>query len=140
MSRSVKTKMLNKKLPASREPRQGKVDRIVCMDCYQGMCCRDGVEVDLLEVARILEQPLNIPKPWFEFLSRDKRFPSGFKFTTILRNRRCVFQDERMRCRIYEIRPRFCVEFPLEDGRKAPYYHSLCQHAKKKRKKGRVRR
>lgn len=110
-------------------------DTTVCVTCYQGSCCRYGVEADLFEVARILEEPLDIPKPWFQFLGRDKRFPSGFKFETIVRNRRCVFQDEKMLCRVYEIRPRFCVEFPLEDGGKAPYYHSLCHHAKRKNKR-----
>lgn len=106
-------------------------DLKLCKTCSKGSCCRYGVEVDLFEMARILEEPLDIPKPWFEFLQRDKRFPSGYKFTTVLKNRRCVFQDEKKQCRIYAIRPRFCVEFPLESGRRAPEYHSLCHRAKK---------
>lgn len=125
MSRSSKRRKSNPGLP----------DTAVCIECDQGTCCREGVEVDLLEVARILERPLDLPKPWFKFLGRDKKFPSGYKFTTLLKNRRCIFQNGRMRCRVYEIRPRFCVEFPFEEGKKAPYYHSLCHHAKKKRKK-----
>ena len=103
-----------------------------CEICYQGTCCREGVDADLFEVSRILEMGLDIPKPWFEFLGKDKRFPSGFKFGTVLKKGRCVFQDERWRCRIYAVRPRFCVEFPLEGGKIAPYYHALCHHAKKK--------
>ena len=109
-------------------------DPQLCKICSQGSCCRYGVELDLFEMVRILEQPLDIPKPWFEFLQRDKRFPSGYKFTTVLKNRRCVFQDENKRCRIYAIRPRFCVEFPLEGRRRAPEYHSLCHRAKKAKK------
>ncbi len=125
MSESVRHKRKKKSIP----------DTTVCTECYEGTCCREGVEVDLLEVARILELPLHIPKPWFEFLGRDKSFTSGFKFGTVLKEERCVFQDRSMRCSIYEIRPRFCVEFPLEAGKKAPYYHSLCHHARRKRKK-----
>lgn len=114
--------------------RKGSSD-IACQKCDQGTCCQDGVEVDLLEVARILEEPLHIPKPWFRYMGRDKSFPSGYKFSTVLREKRCVFQDALRRCRIYAIRPRFCEEFPLEGGKKAPYYHELCYHAKKKRKR-----
>lgn len=104
-----------------------------CMACAVGSCCSEGVELDLLEVAEILKRSPAIPKPWFEYLGRDKTFPSGFKFSTITRNRRCVFQDDSMRCRVYPVRPRFCAEFPLENGEKAPYYHHLCHHGKKKR-------
>jgi Fe-S-cluster containining protein len=109
----------------------------LCKVCEKGTCCRHGVELDLLEVAQILQKKLNIPKPWFEFLgtSRNKYFPSGYKFTTLVKNKRCVFQDEKMRCRIYEVRPRFCSEFPLEDGKRAPYYKELCHRAKKRGKK-----
>lgn len=110
-------------------------DLRLCEACDQGACCREGVDVDLLEVARILEMQLDIPKPWFEFLGRDKRFPSGYKFSTILRKRRCIFQDDNKRCRIYPLRPRFCAEFPLEDGKKAPYYHALCHRANKVKSK-----
>ncbi|MBI5873929.1 MAG: YkgJ family cysteine cluster protein [Candidatus Omnitrophica bacterium] len=115
-------------------------DPALCKECFRGSCCRWGVETDLLEVAQILEKRLDIPKPWFEFLGRDKSFPSGYKFSTLLKNRRCIFQDDNMRCRIYEVRPRFCSEFPLEDGKRASYYDELCHHArakKKKKKKGR---
>lgn len=106
-----------------------------CRVCNKGACCAQGVEVDLFEVARILKKPLNLKKPWFYFMGPDKEFPSGFNFSTTLRNGRCVFQDSRFRCRIYEIRPRYCAEFPFENGKKAPYYHALCHHMKKSRKK-----
>jgi Fe-S-cluster containining protein len=109
-------------------------DTSVCVTCYQGSCCREGVEADLFEVARILERSLDIPKPWFKYVGRDKEFPSGYKFETILRNKRCIFQNDAMRCMVYEIRPRFCEEFPLESGEKAPYYHVLCPHGKKNKK------
>ncbi|MDD5019425.1 MAG: YkgJ family cysteine cluster protein [Candidatus Omnitrophica bacterium] len=113
-------------------------ESVVCRGCGLGRCCREGVEVDLFEAAEILKRPLDIPRPWFIYQGRDKRFPSGFVFSTVLRHRRCVFQNEQMRCVVYDIRPRYCREFPLEDGRKAPYYHHLCHHAPR-RKKGRGR-
>ena len=112
---------------------RGVHDLTLCGVCTQGACCRDGVEVDLFEVARILQKPLDMPKPWFEYLGQDRRFASGFKFSTLLKRRRCIFQDKDRRCRIYEIRPQFCAEFPLENGRPAPYYRALCHRAKKRR-------
>lgn len=106
-------------------------DLALCKICDQGSCCRHGVEVDLWEVADILKYRLDIPKPWFAYLGRSKDFPSGFRFTTLLKDKRCIFQGEDKRCRVYAIRPRYCVEFPLEDGKKAPYYHELCHRGKK---------
>ncbi len=116
-------------------------DLKLCKECFLGSCCRWGVELDLLEVAQILQKRLDIPKPWFEFLGRDKRYPSGYKFSTMVKNRRCIFQADNRRCLVYEVRPRYCSEFPLEDGKKAPYYHSLCHRGKKlaKEKKQRKR-
>ncbi len=113
--------------------KKGMPDTTVCVECYQGSCCREGVEADLFEVSRILEKDLDIPRPWFQYVGRDKRFPSGYKFATLLKKKRCIFQNGRMRCLVYEIRPRFCEEFPLENGKKAPYYHALCHHAKQRR-------
>ena len=104
-----------------------------CLGCAFGTCCAEGVELDLFEVARILERRLDLPGPWFEYLGRDRNFPLGFKFSTLRRDRKCVFQDEKRRCRVYPVRPHFCVEFPLEGGKKAPYYHELCYHAKKRK-------
>jgi len=109
----------------------------LCKICSQGSCCRWGVELDLMEVAQILQKKLDIPKPWFEYLGMSKAFPSGFRFSTLLKDKRCIFQADNMRCRIYEVRPRFCSEFPLEDGKKAPYYHQLCHHGKAAKKKKR---
>ncbi|MFA5315518.1 MAG: YkgJ family cysteine cluster protein [Candidatus Omnitrophota bacterium] len=115
--------------------------QVACRACGLGRCCRDGVEVDLFEAARILKrlqrQPLGPVKPWFRYLRADKRFPSGFVFSTVVRDKRCVFQGKDMRCRIYPVRPRYCREFPLEDGRVAPYYHQLCHHAPARRRKRR---
>lgn len=115
-------------------------DLKLCKVCDQGSCCRHGVELDLQEVADILKRHLDIPKPWFAYLGRSKDFPSGFRFTTLLKNKKCIFQDDIKRCRIYPIRPRFCVEFPLEDGKRAPYYHALCHRAKKSRRQKSVNR
>jgi Fe-S-cluster containining protein len=108
----------------------------LCKDCAVGACCREGVEVDLFEVSRILKKvSLDIAQPWFYYLRRDKSFPSGFVFSTFLRDGRCVFQADDRRCRVYALRPRFCKEFPLENGGKAPEYHRLCQHGRRHRKK-----
>jgi Fe-S-cluster containining protein len=111
----------------------GDVNLQLCRSCYLGTCCREGVETDLFEAATILKLSLDIPKPWFQFKGRDKRSPSGFTFSTAVKHRRCIFQDENRRCRIYDVRPRYCREFPLEDGRKAPYYHQLCHFGFKKK-------
>jgi Fe-S-cluster containining protein len=86
------------------------------------------------EVARILKEPLNLSQPWFEYVGRDRRSPSGYKFTTLVKNRRCIFQGHDWRCLVYSVRPRFCAEFPLENGKKAPYYHELCHHGKKEKR------
>lgn len=111
----------------------------MCGVCGKGSCCRYGVEVDLFEVAVILKKNPSLPKPWFEYLGRDKNLPSGFKFTTVLRNRRCVFQDARGLCSVYEVRPRYCIEFPLEGGKRAPFYHDLCHLAKEKKLKKKLK-
>ena len=47
-------------------------DLKLCKVCDMGACCRHGVELDLLEVAQILQKKLDLPKPWFEFLSMSK--------------------------------------------------------------------
>jgi len=109
-------------------------DPDLCRQCAVGSCCCDGVELDLHEVARILRRDPDVPKPWFRYLSRDKRFPSGFRFTTTVRDRRCVFQTADRRCVIYDIRPRFCREFPMEGPRLAPQYPYLCHQAKMRRR------
>lgn len=107
----------------------------LCQACRVGSCCWEGVEVDLFEVAKILKRThSDIPRPWFYYLRRDRSFPSGYVFSTILRHGRCVFQASDSRCRVYAVRPRFCREFPLENGAKAPEYHRLCQHGKRHRK------
>jgi Fe-S-cluster containining protein len=120
--------------------KHGIHDLKLCRICDKGACCREGVEVDLFEVARILKRTLTIAKPWFHFIRRDKSSPSGFVFDTVVRGERCVFQAADRRCRVYNIRPRYCREFPLEDGQRAPYYHSLCHRAKRNRAKSAKRK
>jgi len=120
-------------LPKIDHRKLGVHDLRLCRLCNLGRCCKDGVELDLLEVARILKRGPDLPQPWFRYLSRDRSFPSGFRFTTVTRHRRCVFQNENRRCVIYDIRPRFCREFPLEGGARAPEYLYLCHRARRKR-------
>ena len=117
--------------------KHGIHDLELCKVCYTGDCCRWGTNLDLFEVARILEKKktLKLPKPWFDYVRRDKTFPSGFMFTTLVRDRKCVFQDGKMRCLIYDVRPRYCSEFPLESGKRAPDYGTLCHYPVNQRKK-----
>ncbi|MFA5038584.1 MAG: YkgJ family cysteine cluster protein [Candidatus Omnitrophota bacterium] len=124
---------MKKNADTARKTQKKKPDLSLCRRCDLGSCCRDGVEVDLFEASQILKRAPAVPRPWFKFLRSDKRSPSGFVFSTVLRHRRCVFQNDAKRCIVYDIRPRYCREFPFEDGRPAPYYHALCHHGAKKR-------
>ena len=99
----------------------------VCNTCVTGLCCRDGVDVDLEEAKKIARLKINIPKPWFEGLFYDKELPSKWGVGTVVRNGRCVFQAKDYRCRIYRYRPNYCRDFPLEFGSIANLYHYLCE-------------
>ena len=99
----------------------------LCTTCMTGMCCRDGVEVDLSEAKRIAKLKVNIKKPWFEGLFYDRVLPSKWGVGTVLRDDRCVFQAEDHRCLIYKHRPQYCRDFPLEFGSIADWYHYLCE-------------
>jgi len=103
---------------------------IDCKGCKGGDCCQDGVDVDLAEAKRISRLKLKIRKPWFEDLFKDEGSPSGWAVGTVVRNNRCVFQDTNKRCRVYSVRPRYCREFPYENGRPAPFYKELCNKGK----------
>jgi len=111
----------------------------ICTTCKTGSCCQDGVDVDLEEAKKISQlNNINLKKPWFENLFQDSDMPSGWAVSTIVRDGRCVFQKSNYKCMIYEHRPSFCREFPLEMGRVAEYYDYLCEkphHFKRKTKK-----
>ena len=86
--------------------------RFECTGC--GRCCTGGgsyvVEVNRAEQRRI-QQHLGISWPWFR-----RRYVFRFDDETeslIMPKGRCVFLDERMRCRIYKVRPLQCRTYPF---------------------------
>ena len=103
----------------------------VCKECKGGSCCSDGVDVGLMEASRISTLKLNIKKPWFRNLHKDKDFPSGWAVETIVRNGSCLFQKKDKKCTIYNDRPRYCAEFPFEDGKVSQAYKFLCCESEK---------
>ncbi len=98
----------------------------LCKSCRSGSCCCDGVSADLKKAMEISLVDLDIKKPWFENIHRDDDFSSGWAVATVVRNGRCVFQRKDNLCSIYPIRPRYCREFPYEDGELAQMYEDLC--------------
>ncbi len=116
-------------------------DLKLCKICTHGSCCRHGVSVCLFEVARILKKNkhLKIKKPWFKYIGVDfEDTESGYDFETLVVNGKCIFQDQKMRCRIYPTRPTACREFPHWKGEVSHDYHELCHihaHPKKRNKR-----
>ncbi|MFA5088175.1 MAG: YkgJ family cysteine cluster protein [Candidatus Omnitrophota bacterium] len=107
-----------------------------CPACRVGSCCSEGTELTKKEILRIVKFNPGVAKPWFR-LVKDHEEPDGIHhFSTIIRNRRCVFQNEDNLCIVYAARPHFCREFPLENGREAPYYKRLCALFGKERRDG----
>ena len=98
-----------------------------CTNCITGSCCKDGVEVDLEEAKKISKLNIKLKKPWFVNLQEDADMPSGWSLSTTVRHGRCVFQRKDYKCMIYEFRPTFCRDFPLEKGRLAEFYNYLCE-------------
>jgi Fe-S-cluster containining protein len=98
-----------------------------CKECAQGSCCYLGVELDQKELFKIVKFNPNIRKPWFRVVEYHEDFDGTHHFSTIRRDGACVFQDKNNRCVIYSVRPHFCREFPLEQGKTAPHYHHLCR-------------
>ncbi|MFC1645743.1 YkgJ family cysteine cluster protein [Candidatus Omnitrophota bacterium] len=110
----------------------------MCTSCVTGSCCQDGVDVDLEEAKKISKLDIKVKKPWFEGLFEDGDMPSGWGISTVVREGRCVFQKSNYRCMIYEYRPAFCRDFPMEKGQIAEFYGYLCEkpgHIKRKAKR-----
>lgn len=97
-----------------------------CRTCTSGSCCYEGVELSAAQMRRILKYGPAVPKPWFRLVRPDEHPDKDYPFATVIRNGTCVFQDGLNRCRVYPVRPRFCREFPMENGRAAPFYKRLC--------------
>ena len=97
-----------------------------CQSCRIGSCCYEGVELTNQELRRIVNSNPSVPKPWFRLL-KDHEKPDGVhNFSTIVRGNSCVFQGPDNRCMIYEVRPQYCRDFPVEHGKTAPHYQRLC--------------
>ncbi|MCX7983953.1 MAG: DUF3109 family protein [Bacteroidetes bacterium] len=108
-----------------------------CSMCNcNGMCCREGVYVDLEEKSRILDhsslilqymEPNQVREPsqWFdENVQPDPDFPSGFCDGTQVANGGCVFLNSKGLCTLqitamqegmskYALKPFYCFAFPL---------------------------
>ena len=110
----------------------------MCTTCVTGSCCQEGVEVDLEQAKEISQLKVNLKKPWFAGLAKDSDMPSGWSLSTVVRDGSCVFQRKNHLCMIYEHRPMFCREFPIEMGKIAEHYTYLCEkphHIKRKAKR-----
>lgn len=110
----------------------------ICKTCLKGTCCKDGVDVDLEQAKKISKLRLKLKRPWFRDLFRDSDMPSGWALSTAVKKGSCIFQAKDYRCRIYNYRPKYCRDFPIEHGGMAEFYHYLCEkphHIKRKVKK-----
>ncbi|MFH1775985.1 MAG: YkgJ family cysteine cluster protein [Candidatus Omnitrophota bacterium] len=97
-----------------------------CKVCADGICCREGVELTKEELKRIVRFAPGVKKPWFRRLKANEGTTPEDEFETVIKNKRCVFQDENKRCMVYPVRPKYCAEFPLEGGKVAEFYDELC--------------
>lgn len=101
----------------------------------QGACCGRGVEVDIAERDRILEQAPVVRRRmdpgqerdsarWFEGLFADSDFPSGEAASTVVREGACVFLNSERLCVLQmaeadlplsgtTLKPFFCRAYPL---------------------------
>ncbi|MBN3037985.1 MAG: YkgJ family cysteine cluster protein [Candidatus Omnitrophica bacterium] len=115
---------------------------INCEKCpKKDSCCQTGAWVDLEEAKKILALRL---KGSFHHLRKDRQFPSGYKVATSYEDDEpCTFLTSEGLCSIhkvdYELKPTYCKEFPLEDGKLAPDVDEICymyrEMVKNKRKK-----
>lgn len=97
-----------------------------CKECIDGSCCQDGVELSKQEIRHIIDFAPAVKKPWFRRVASEYNPAPGYPFETIIKDNRCIFQDENKRCLVYPARPKHCREFPFENDDIAEYYDSLC--------------
>ena len=100
-----------------------------CMKCDTlGACCCEGVWVDLEEAKSITAY--GIFKGHFSNLEEDETFPSGWKVSSSYNDGRCSFLDPDNLCNIHKtdfnLKPKYCKEFPIQDGKTSPSYKDLC--------------
>lgn len=109
------------------------LDQIVteCPGCCSGSCCKEGVELSKDEIKAIIFFNPAVKKPWFRKVDKLCNPEAGSEYETVLRSGTCVFQAKDKRCIVYPVRPSYCRQFPLEDGKLAPFYEPLCDKADK---------
>ena len=107
-------------------PESLTADLKACHTCRIGTCCYGGVELTADELKRISKSNPPVAKPWFRKLIGKERSDDEHPFATVVRNGTCVFQDKNNFCLIYDVRPHYCREFPIEKGETAPHYRQLC--------------
>ncbi len=78
------------------------------------------------EMQRIAATHPQVPIPWFRKLEGKELSDAEHPYATVVRNGTCVFQDKTNLCKIYDVRPQYCRDFPIEDGKTAPHYQRLC--------------
>ena len=106
-----------------------------CKKCEVfGTCCRYGCWVDLEEAKEILKLDTFGE---FNMLEEDEDFPSGYKVCTSKDNQTpCTFLLQDGSCVIHKIdfnkKPKYCKEFPKEDGKIPNYNKQLCPNIKVK--------
>lgn len=107
-----------------------------CGKCRKkNSCCDFGAWVDLEAAKKILSLGLGGD---FYHLEEDRDFPSGYKVGTSYEDNRCSFLEPDGLCAIhkidYDLKPVYCREFPLENGKLSPVAGVLCPAVKSKRK------
>lgn len=101
-----------------------------CLDCNSlGLCCGEGVWVDLDEAKDITAY--GIFKGEFSNLKKDRTFPSGWKVSSSYNDGPCTFLDRKGLCNIhktdFDLKPKYCKEFPIQDGKTSPSFKNLCK-------------
>lgn len=103
-----------------------EADLEACNSCTVGSCCYEGVELTGAELKRIAASGPKVAKPWFRLMTEKEKSDDDHPFATVVRDGSCVFQDQNNRCTVYNVRPQYCRDFPLEDGKTATHYQRLC--------------
>lgn len=111
------------------------MEEIDCSKCAkQSACCGSGAWVDLEEAKKILS--LGLKGDFFQ-LEKDADFPSGYRIGTSYNDNPCTFLTPEGLCAIhcadYNLKPAYCKEFPLENGRLSPFADILCLAVKSKK-------
>jgi Fe-S-cluster containining protein len=102
--------------------------KINCSKCkIKGSCCRSGVWVDLEEAKNIVK--LDLSGKFYDLIIDDE-FPSGWKISTSSEDMFCSFLCPDGLCAIhkvnYKLKPKYCKEFPYQDGKIENYAKQYC--------------